>query len=254
MSREGNFLIYCIEQYKNAKNCLFTRGIDDAEGNGNFTIGITQGGKLTEVLFMLDSHGCVNSDKEEKVISTNWVDSYDKAKKKEAELVKLDSEVTKLQSEIDNLTPWENLDIAFGELKSLRNTSYYLGTIAKGYEEKVIEELSNCYIEIISRSTNDVNLLILANKEYDENISEVLRSIGFSSFKTEYTDVPLKLILDFKHRIEEIQSRKFFVQEEISDLEEDLQKLELAYDYFASKVERIKASRNFLNKKKGATL
>lgn len=58
------------EQYQNAKNCLFKRGIDDAEGNGNFTIGITQGGKLTEVLFMLDSHGCVNSDKEEKVIST----------------------------------------------------------------------------------------------------------------------------------------------------------------------------------------
>ncbi|MDU5107407.1 V-type ATP synthase subunit I [Clostridium sp.] len=186
---------------------------------------------------------------EEKVNSFNWIDSYDKAKEKESELVKLDSEVTKLQSEIDNLTPWENLDIAFSELKSLRNTSYYLGTIAKGYEEKVLEELSNCYIEIISRSTNDVNLLILANKEYDENISEVLRSIGFSSFKTEYTDVPLKLILDFKHRIEEIQSRKFFVQEEISDLEEDLQRLELAYDYFASKVERIKASRNFLKTK-----
>ncbi len=186
---------------------------------------------------------------EEKVNSSNWIESYEKAKEKEAELVKLDSEITKLQSEIDTLTPWENLDIPLNELKTLRNTSYYLGTIAKGYEETVLQELSNCYIEIISRSTNDINLLILANNEYDEEISEVLRSIGFTTFKTEHADVPLKLILDFKHRIEELQSKKFFVQEEISVLEGDLKKLELAYDYFASKVERKKVSSNFLKTK-----
>lgn len=186
---------------------------------------------------------------EEKVNSSNWINSYEKAKEKEAELLKLDSEVTKLQSEIDVLTPWENLDVPFNELKTLKNTSYYLGTIAKGYEETMFQELSNCYVEIISRSTNDINLLILANNEYDENISEVLRSFGFTAFKTEHADVPLKLILDFKHDIEEIKSKKFFVQEEISDFEEDLKILELAYDYFASKVERKKVSSNFLKTK-----
>ena len=186
---------------------------------------------------------------EEKVNSSNWINSYEKAKEKEAELLKLDSEVTKLQSEIDVLTPWENLDVPLNELKTLRNTSYYLGTIAKGYEETMFQELSNCYVEIISRSTNDINLLILANNEYDENISEVLRSFGFTAFKTEHADVPLKLILDFKHDIEEIKSKKFFIQEEISDFEEDLKTLELAYDYFASKVERKKVSSNFLKTK-----
>lgn len=187
---------------------------------------------------------------EEKFKSYDWVASYEKAKEKEEELAKLDSQITKLQSEIDILTPWRDLDIAFSELKTLKNTSYYIGTIAKSYEETLLERLSNSYIEIISRSTKDINLLILANKEYDESISEVLRSIGFTSFKIEHEDVPLKLILDFKHRIEEIQSKKFFVKEEISDLEDDLKKLELAYDYFASKVERNKVSNNFLMTKK----
>lgn len=60
-------------QYIEAKNCLFTRGIDDAEGNGNFTIGIFQGDELKKVLFMLDSHGCVNSDRVEKVISSSGI-------------------------------------------------------------------------------------------------------------------------------------------------------------------------------------
>ena len=186
---------------------------------------------------------------EEKFKSSNWLDSYEKAKEKEEELARLDSQVTKLQSEIETLTPWEGLDVAFSELKTLKNTSYYLGTVAKSNEDTLIQEISNAYIEIISRSTNDINLLILANKEYDENISEVLKNIGFSSFKTEHNSVPLKLILDFKHQIEEIQSKKFFVQEEISDLEEDLKKLQIAYDYFASKVERNKASKNFLKTK-----
>ncbi|MGG7212789.1 V-type ATP synthase subunit I [Clostridium nigeriense] len=186
---------------------------------------------------------------EEKVKSFNWTASYDKAKEKEEQLAKLDSQVTKLQAEIDILTPWQNLDVPFSELKTLKNTSYYLGTIAKSYEDMLIQELSNAYIEIISRGTNDINILILANKEYDESISETLRSIGFSAFKTEHKDVALKLILDFKHQIEETKSKKFFVKEEISNFEEDLRKLELAYDYFASKVERNKASKNFLKTK-----
>lgn len=186
---------------------------------------------------------------EEKVKSSNWTASYDKAKEKEEQLAKLDSQVTKLQAEIDILTPWQNLDVPFSELKTLKNTSYYLGTIAKSYEDMLIQELSNAYIEIISRGTNDINILILANKEYDESISETLRSIGFSAFKTEHKDVALKLILDFKHQIEETKSKKFFVKEEISNFEEDLIKLELAYDYFASKVERNKASKNFLKTK-----
>ena len=100
------------------------------------------------------------------VKSSNWLDSYEKAKKRDEELAKLDSQVTKLQSEIETLIPWESLDVSFGELKTLKDTTYYLGTIAKSYEETLLQELNNAYIEIISRSNNDINLLILANKEY----------------------------------------------------------------------------------------
>ncbi|WP_291649185.1 V-type ATP synthase subunit I [Clostridium sp.] len=186
---------------------------------------------------------------DEKVKASNWEASYNKAKEKEAELANLDSNITKLQAEIDTLTPWQDLDVAFTEIKDLKNTSYFLGTIAKSYEDTLLEELSNAYVEIISRSSNDINLLILSNKEDSENISEVLRGVGFSAFKTEHKDVPMKLIFEFKHQIEELQSKKFFIQEEIASFEEDLKKLELAYDYFVSKVQRVKVSTNFLKTK-----
>ena len=186
---------------------------------------------------------------DEKVKASKWEESYNKAKEKEAELANLDSNITKLQAEIDTLIPWQDLDVAFSEIKDLKNTSYFLGTIAKYYEDTLLEELSNAYVEIISRSSNDINLLILSNKEDSENVSEVLRGVGFSAFKTEHKDVPMKLILEFKHQIEELQSKKFFIEEEIASFEEDLKKLELAYDYFVSKVERVKVSTNFLKTK-----
>lgn len=186
---------------------------------------------------------------DEKVKASKWEESYNKAKEKEAELANLDSNITKLQAEIDTLIPWQDLDVAFSEIKDLKNTSYFLGTIAKSYEDTLLEELSNAYVEIISRSSNDINLLILSNKEDSENVLEVLRGVGFSAFKTEHKDVPMKLILEFKHQIEELQSKKFFIEEEIASFEEDLKKLELAYDYFVSKVERVKVSTNFLKTK-----
>ncbi|MBS1313962.1 MAG: hypothetical protein HP048_01260, partial [Clostridia bacterium] len=63
-TRKG--VAWTCEQYIDAEHCLFTRGpVETAdgreyfltEGNGNFNIGIVQGGKLTEVVWLMDSNG-----------------------------------------------------------------------------------------------------------------------------------------------------------------------------------------------------
>ena len=46
------------EQYENAENCLFMQR--ELTGNGNYSVGIVQGGKLQRVFFMLDSNGCAS--------------------------------------------------------------------------------------------------------------------------------------------------------------------------------------------------
>lgn len=47
------------EQFENAEHCLFVQR--ELSGNGNYTVGIEQGGKLTRVFFMMDSNGCGNA-------------------------------------------------------------------------------------------------------------------------------------------------------------------------------------------------
>lgn len=44
------------DQLESARNCLFVQR--ELTGNGNYTVGITQGGQLTRVFYMLDSNGC----------------------------------------------------------------------------------------------------------------------------------------------------------------------------------------------------
>ena len=44
------------KQLENAENCLFKQR--NLTGNGNYSVGIEQGGKLTRAFFMLDSNGC----------------------------------------------------------------------------------------------------------------------------------------------------------------------------------------------------
>ena len=50
------------QQFENAENCLFLQR--KLTGNGNYTVGIEQGGKLTRVFFMVDSNGCGNASEE----------------------------------------------------------------------------------------------------------------------------------------------------------------------------------------------
>ena len=49
------------DQFENAKNCLFLQR--ELTGNGNYSVGISQGGFITRVFYMLDSNGCGNASK-----------------------------------------------------------------------------------------------------------------------------------------------------------------------------------------------
>lgn len=50
------------EQLKNAKYCLFEQ--KELTGNGNYSVGIMQGGKIKRVFYMLDTNGCSNASEE----------------------------------------------------------------------------------------------------------------------------------------------------------------------------------------------
>lgn len=52
------------QQFENAEHCLFLQRT--LTGNGNYSVGLAQGGQLVRVFFMLDSNGCGNMSEESK--------------------------------------------------------------------------------------------------------------------------------------------------------------------------------------------
>ena len=55
---------WMCKQYENAPNCMFKQG--DILGNGNYTIGIKQNGKLKRVIVNMDTNGCTGASEASK--------------------------------------------------------------------------------------------------------------------------------------------------------------------------------------------
>lgn len=181
-----------------------------------------------------------------KVESSDWESVYEKVKEKEEGLARLDNEKTKLQTAVSSLTPYEGFDAPLSLLKELKETSYFLGSVADQYEESLISELNDCYVEIISKTNQDTYFIALCNKANKETVEEALRGFGFTPFKTDEEETPLKLIHEYNDRIGLIESDKFIIKEELAGFDEGMKKLQLAYEYYSNLVSRKTVSTNFL--------
>ena len=171
---------------------------------------------------------------------------YERLRQKDDELVKLENERTKLKSSVQSLKPYETFDAPLGSLKELNKTSYFLGSVASQYEEALNSDLKDCYLEVISISSQEIYFFALTNKENTKTVEEVLRGYGFTPFKFEEEETPLKLIHDYNERISIIESDKFILKEVLAGYDEELKIIQLAYEYYNNLVFRKTMSSNFL--------
>ncbi len=182
----------------------------------------------------------------EKVQNSEWEAIYGKVKEKEEGLAKLDNEKTKLQNMVNSLQPYETFDVPLGSLKELKQVSYFLGSIANQYENELAEATNDCYVEIISKTSQDTYFIALCNAAMKDSVEEALRGVGFTPFKTEENETPLKAIHDYNDRIGHIDSEKFIIKEELAGYETSMKTLQLVYEYLNNVVSRKAVSTNFL--------
>lgn len=183
---------------------------------------------------------------ETKVLNSNWEEIYDQVKEREEKLAKLENEKTKLQGNVQSLKPYEAFNAPLSSLKEFKATSYFLGSVANQYSESLQSHLNDCYVEIISKDNNDTYFFALANNDNAETLEEALRGFGFTPFKTDEDETPLKLIHDYNERTSLIDSEKFIIKEELAGYDEDLKIIQLAYEYYSNLVSRKSVSNKFL--------
>ena len=189
------------------------------------------------------------SELESIISKSEWEELYNGLKAKEEKILALENEKSKLEVISDSLKPWEQLNVSFEDLNSIK-TPHFLGSVPKQYEEELQNtlntEIADCYLEIISSDNQDLFFLVICDKDKEEEVAEKLRSFGFSQFKTDITDTPIKVIHDYMDRAAKLESDKFFVQEEVAALEEECKTMELVYEYYNNITVRKEAINNFL--------
>ena len=186
---------------------------------------------------------------EDLISRSAWEEVYEGLKEKETKMQGLESERTKLLTVVESLRPWEQLDVSFADINSIK-TPHFLGSAPKQYEEAIKDafntEINDCYLEIVSSNNQDLFFLLICDKDKQEEVTEKLRGFGFSQFKTDVNDTPLKVIHDYVDKAEKLKSDKFFVEEEVAALEEEYKTMELAYEYYSNITVRKEAMNNFL--------
>ncbi|EJP6470903.1 V-type ATP synthase subunit I [Clostridium botulinum] len=190
----------------------------------------------------------------EKIETVDWKSTYDDLKTKEDRLNYLSNEKTKLAGEINSLLPWRKFDAEFKNLKNLKQTSYFIGTISKQYKEAFQNEfednLQNKYIEIINEDNEDLYIFALVLNEEEEKSKEIFKNYGFSSLTLAYEDSPKAVIENFNNKISEIDKEIKKINTGIKTYENKIEEIQIAYEYFNNLIIRLNASGNFLKSEK----
>lgn len=186
--------------------------------------------------------------------NVNYEDIYLECKKIDDSINHIKNRKNKLLTQIEQYNNWINLDVSNNELSKLKNVSYFIGTIAKKYEGKIIEELDSSfkdvYIEKISEKQQDVNVFILCHKENSIKVSDILKKYGFTKINFELSLSAKDQIKSFKEEMEVLEKELSSNVERAFNLSENIEDIEKVYDYFTSKLELERAVLNLVKTQK----
>ncbi len=159
------------------------------------------------------------------------------------------SRISKKYAEIDDLSVWNRLDINPSDLKKLKSTSSYLGSIPGKLKYDFISqisELSLTYYEELKITKEDIYYLIISAKEEKEKekLDEILRNTSFSLSDLNLDDIPKNYISQLRSEIEDMKNEMKDIKNEIKKYDSELGNLEAVYEYLKNKKLRIEAYDN----------
>lgn len=156
----------------------------------------------------------------------------------------------KYQAEINSLSLWEKFDASNKDLKALKLSSYFLGSMPKQYEEEFNKEFNkevpDGYLEIFNRDNQNIYIFALVLKENEIKGKEIIKKYGYSEFTFNYDEKPKDIIKNYSDEIPRILSEVELMEEEIRKYGDTYEELQIAYDYYNNLKIRDDASDNFL--------
>lgn len=181
---------------------------------------------------------------------SNYSENYKKLKEKDNDLIQMKNEKAKIISEIEALTPWMSLDVPFEDLLALSSTTFLMGSLPKSFKdifrEKFESEIPYSYLEVISEVKDEINLIALVHKDYEDKAKEILKLHSFNAINLKYDGIPSQILKQFRGRLEAIAKEEERINVEIKNDCKYLEDFKAIYEYLSNKHIKASACENFL--------
>lgn len=166
-------------------------------------------------------------------------------------LVSLKSEKNKKANLISTLKPWISLDIPL-DVTSTKETIVLTGVVPDNsnpynLKEEIEKSFEEVHLDILNSDKEQSYLLLIYHKSVEEEISPILKKYGF--LRTTFKDLKgtaKNNIETITKEISEIEKECEKVQTTISSLYENIEELEILYDYLTIQIERKSSVSNML--------
>ena len=179
----------------------------------------------------------------------DYLPIIEKIRKLHLQKERIENEIAACQAEIDELQPWEKLDVSFADFTSLKQCQSWLGVIPGKRLEQFQDDIRNThhvYYELINTDQEHAYILVFSHKSDTEQTLDLLRSHGFTGVNFSYSGKPADEIVTLKNKIRQLQEDIVAIENQLEELSIHLYELEIIYEYLMNKKIRLAAQENFL--------
>lgn len=163
------------------------------------------------------------------------------------------SKIESYKSAIEELKPWEELDINISELRKYNKTKIFTGQVPTRYKdefEKKLVELEYTYLERISTKKDYTYYLIVVENSFLERSLEIFKKFGFTDTNIK-TDILVRdEIKSYEKKIGEEKSNIRQFEEESKGKVNVLEDFKIYYEYLRNEKLKVYSSHNFLETNK----
>ncbi len=168
---------------------------------------------------------------------------YTKLKEVTNRLDEIGQETNNLKQQIEELSPWENLDVQISDIKDGDGTFIFTGTIPTKQLSDVEESFKNykyTHIQKVSHQNNLNYVVVVTLEEEYANAIEELKRNGFNRVRINTTGRVDEEIERIKSSISSYDDEKVELNAQLDHYTSHLEKLELSYEYLMN--QRLKLS------------
>ncbi len=159
----------------------------------------------------------------------------------QAAIEKLKSEIDNLNSRLEELKPWEGLDVVVEELGQLKQARCWVGFVPGQRLEQLEEDLTQAgaVIQSVGETGTRNACVIVAHKDKEEEVGKLLRSAEFEQAKLAgITGTVAEAMREITGKLEKAEEQLVGCRAEAQSLTKHLLKLEILCDHYSNLLNR----------------